>query len=543
MATLAFECVALLAVSALCGIAGNRLGARMTIAMNAAISQRLYHSGLVRGSGLEGQELATLVTEGAPAASGYFTGYLPTLMGALLMIPISGAVIGFINGWSALSIIVAMIALPPAANMMRRKNIGVQMRQLSAYDHTGREFEESLRGLTTLKIFAADKRTSDSLRARSEGFRVATMNLLSGQLRSLIGSDIVIAVSTVTAVTAAAITSPRGTGTGGIMTIVYVAIASMLLFAPERQLVYLSHSAAVAMRRGKLIAAAIGTDGGTADDAHASPSETADDTGLGPQNAGGRRTIEISHLSLDYSPSIQALRNISFSTGATGHVAIVGTSGSGKSTLLSVLTRSSGTYRGTVRINGTDILTVDPHRLRSLQTVVTGRDPLFRGTLRSNLDPASVGYDDSRLSDAIREVGLENDPAFRRGLDTRIEFQGANLSGGQRQRVCIARALLRHTPLYLFDEATSAVDREHDRQLSDAMKRLSRHALVISVSHRLATVREADRIMVMDRGSLVEQGTFDELMAEKGLFAREWNTQENIESPGLNADAGKDLAS
>ena len=172
---------------------------------------------------------------------------------------------------------------------------------------------------------------------------------------------------------------------------------------------------------------------------------------------------------------------------------------------------------------------MSPSDLITSQTVVRGTDHLFSGTLRSNLDPAGVGYSDEVLKQALRDVDLQDLLNRPEGLESRLEPGGSNLSGGQRQRLSIARGLLRGSRLYIFDEATSAVDREHDASLSALMDRLGRSSLVITITHRLAGVRDADRILLLDQGHLVESGDFDQLMEAGGLFAAQWNEQERYE--------------
>ena len=239
--------------------------------------------------------------------------------------------------------------------------------------------------------------------------------------------------------------------------------------------------------------------------------------------------IRARDLTYTYSDGFQALTDLNFDLPAKGHVGLVGASGSGKSTLASLLSGRLQGYAGDLTIGGRQISDLSREDLVGLQTVVRGTDHLFTGTIRSNLDPAGLGYLDSELLDALDQVGLTGLVQSKGGLDAHIDPEGGNLSGGQRQRLCIARGLLRRSPLYIFDEATSAVDREHDATLAALMDALGKESLVLTITHRLAGVRNADSILFLQEGRLVECGGFRELMNAGGGFAAQWKEQAQYE--------------
>ncbi|MBI0090520.1 ATP-binding cassette domain-containing protein [Bifidobacterium sp. W8113] len=253
---------------------------------------------------------------------------------------------------------------------------------------------------------------------------------------------------------------------------------------------------------------------------HADQADMSGDDSLG---------IRARNLTYTYPDGFQALTDLNFDLPAKGHVGLVGASGSGKSTLAGLLSGRLQGYAGELTIGGRQISNLSREDLVGLQTVVRGTDHLFTGTIRSNLDPAGLGYSDWELQDALDQVGLTGLVQSKGGLDAHIDPEGGNLSGGQRQRLSIARGLLRHSPLYIFDEATSAVDREHDATLAALMDALGKESLVLTITHRLAGVRNADSILFLQGGRLAESGGFRELMDAGGGFAAQWKEQAQYE--------------
>ncbi|PXY89341.1 ATP-binding cassette domain-containing protein [Bifidobacterium asteroides] len=257
-----------------------------------------------------------------------------------------------------------------------------------------------------------------------------------------------------------------------------------------------------------------------------SSSQQADQTDMSGDDSLG---ISARDLTYTYPDGFQALTDLNFDLPAKGHVGLVGASGSGKSTLAGLLSGRLQGYAGELSIGGRQISDLSREDLVGLQTVVRGTDHFFTGTIRSNLDPAGLGYSDWELQDALDQVGLTSLVQSKGGLDAPIDPEGGNLSGGQRQRLSIARGLLRRSPFYIFDEATSAVDREHDATLAALMDALGKESLVLTITHRLAGVRNADSILFLQGGRLAESGGFRDLMDAGGGFAAQWKEQAQYE--------------
>lgn len=220
-------------------------------------------------------------------------------------------------------------------------------------------------------------------------------------------------------------------------------------------------------------------------------------------------------------PEMAAVEKLDLTVEPGETIAIVGPSGAGKSTLFQLAERFYDPQIGTVRIDGVPLTSADPAEIRRRIALVPQEGTLFAASARDNLRYGNWDAGDEQIWEAARAANadgfLEELP---QGLDTFLGEGGARLSGGQRQRVAIARALLRDAPILLLDEATSALDAESERLVQQALERLMRNRTTLVIAHRLATVRAADRIVVMDGGRIVEEGRHSDLATSGGLYAR-----------------------
>lgn len=239
----------------------------------------------------------------------------------------------------------------------------------------------------------------------------------------------------------------------------------------------------------------------------------------------GLPDIALENVSLSYGEA-KILNNLSLFAESGKTTALVGASGAGKSTIFNLLTRLVDPQQGTVRLGGIDVRTLGLDDLRNLYSVVNQDALLFDETLRDNILLGRTDISDDDLKPVLDSAHVTDFlDKLPDGLDTRVGPRGSALSGGQRQRVAIARALLRNTPVLLLDEATSALDAQSEKIVQAALDKLAGGRTTLVIAHRLSTIINADKIIVMDRGEVVDAGTHAELLERGGIYADLYHLQ------------------
>ncbi|MGM9937926.1 MAG: ATP-binding cassette domain-containing protein, partial [Candidatus Ornithomonoglobus sp.] len=198
-------------------------------------------------------------------------------------------------------------------------------------------------------------------------------------------------------------------------------------------------------------------------------------------------------------------------------------------TMAGILTGQLIGYSGSISIGGTELSKISERKLLDTVTLVAHNSHIFKGTVRYNLKMGAKNAGDTEMEQVLRKVRLWDFLKGENGLDTEIAEQGANFSGGQRQRLALARALLRDTPIYVFDEATSNIDIESENAINETIADLAAKKLVIIISHRLANAASADRIFVLNNGTLAEEGAHAELIKNKAYYAELFASQQSLE--------------
>ena len=238
--------------------------------------------------------------------------------------------------------------------------------------------------------------------------------------------------------------------------------------------------------------------------------------------------IRVEHLKYVYNPGMPdettALDDVSFCVEEGGFVGIIGSTGSGKSTLISHFNGLNRPTSGRILIDGQDIRHVTLKSLRQDIGIVQQDVYLFSGTVAQNIAYGKPGATREEIMEAARLAGAEKFIlALKDGFDTYVGERGVKLSGGQKQRIAIARVFLKNPPILILDEATSALDNESEILVGQSLEKLAHGRTTLTIAHRLTTIKNYDRILVLGSEGIVESGTHDQLLAKQGVYYRLWN--------------------
>jgi len=374
---------------------------------------------------------------------------------------------------------------------------------------------DSLLNYDTVKFFAteaAETRRLDEVLAQWVDARIANQRALTVLH---VGQSAIIAMGIAAVVLLAVQSVVTGTMSIGDLVLVNAYIIQVCMPLNTLGLVFReTNDAKVNVERMFAILAARGV-----------PGEDIDLPGARPLHV-TEGAIEFEHVDFGYDPARQILRDVTFRVHPGHRIAVVGGSGSGKSTLVRLLFRIYQPNAGRVLIDGQDVREITQSSLRGAIGIVPQDTVLFNDTIAYNIAYGRQGATRAEVVRAARAAQLDE---FIERLpdhyDTRVGERGVRLSGGERQRIAIARAILKNPRIVVFDEATSALDTRSERAIQAELNRLARGRTSISIAHRLSTVVDADWILVMEHGRIVEQGTHDDLLASDGVYARMWALQ------------------
>ena len=428
----------------------------------------------------------------------------------------TGAIIGLLrsvliglgrDGASMIALVGVPLLVVPMQAIQRRIRTRSTEARINAAEISNR-LDEIFHGIATIQLTGTEPREHGRFRDVLTRYRRSAVRAAIGQDATPTVMDAAAALGVATVVAYGGLQIIEGTRTVGQFMSFFTAIT--LMFEPVRKLSGLAaqwqNILASAERINELLSVP--------------PAITSPPPPHAPAPARADCDIDIRDVHFAYGRE-PVLRGLNLRADAGQTTAIVGPSGAGKTTVFALLGRMIDPQAGQVRIGGQDIARMDLVALRGLFSVVSQDAALFDDTIRDNILMGLRDVPEARLRAAIEAAHVaEFTDALPEGLDTRVGPRGSALSGGQRQRVAIARAILRDAPILLLDEATSALDARSEALVQAALERLAQGRTTLVIAHRLATVRAAQRIVVMEQGQVVEQGTHAELLEHGAHYAR-----------------------
>lgn len=462
-------------------------------------------------------EAVQISTEGVDQLEIYFGKYVPQFFYSLLAPFTLFFIVGSINWNVALVLLLCVPLIPVSIVAVQKFARKLLAKYWGSYTGLGDSFLENLQGLTTLKIYQADERYAKKMDEEAENFRKVTMRVLIMQLNSISIMDLVAYGGAAAGILLSVLAFRDGSITAAEC--IFILLVSAEFFLPLRLLGSFFH---------------IAMNGNAAADKIFRLLDTpVPEKGTVTELKSG--DIRFEQVSFSYTKEKEVLHDISFEIPEGQFVALVGTSGCGKSTVASLImgddtgkSRDTG-LEGTVQIGETATGDIKEETLRRKITRVRHDSYLFTGTVLSNLKMANPDAGIAEMEEALKKVDLYDTVMERGGLSMQIEEKAGNLSGGQKQRLVLARAILHDSDIYIFDEATSNVDAESEEKIMEAVRLLAKTKTVILISHRLANVVQADQILVLKDGRIIEDGSHEKLMADGGYYRELFMAQAKLE--------------
>lgn len=480
------------------------------------IYQKLLRLGMAYQQVEKTSGIVQLSIEGVEQLEIYFGKYIPQFFYSLLA-PITLFVcLSFISFKAALVFMLGVPLIPLSIVAIMKVAKRILKAYWNNYANLGETFLENLQGLTTLKVYNQDERKHQEMNEEAEGFRQITMKVLSMQLNSINVMDLIAFGGSAIGTIVALYEFKRGMLQVGDL--IVIILLSSEFFIPLRLLGSYFHIAMNGMAASDRIFALLDA-----------PEE--EEGALEMMPSSPQTVIQLSHLNFSYDGERQVLQDISLDLKSGGLTAIVGESGSGKSTIASLLLAQRRVANGSILINNLPLSDVRKEELYLYVSLVSAHSHIFKGTIRENLLMAREGVTTDEMMQALRTARLESFVMqLPQGLDTEVSDNGSSLSGGQKQRLALARVILADRPVIIFDEATSNIDVESEEAIWESIYELAKQKTVLVISHRLASVKEAKVIYVLNEGQLVESGTHHELMHRGGHYTRMVEKQHQLES-------------
>jgi ABC-type transport system involved in cytochrome bd biosynthesis fused ATPase/permease subunit len=494
-------------------LASTKVKSRLRETMN----QKLMDLGTKYRKSMATSEIVQISTEGVEQLEIYFGRYVPQFFYSLLAPITLFVIVSFMSIKVALVLLlcvplipVSIIAVQKFAKKMLNKYWGI-------YTGLGDTFLENLQGLTTLKIYQADERYAKKMDEEAEKFRKITMRVLIMQLNSISVMDLIAYGGAAVGIILSILEYRSGEIT--FTACLFIMLIAADFFLPLRLLGSFFHIAMNGNAAANKIFALldIPVDKNNSKDQDSKKKEELE------------TNIQFNNVTFGYEEGQKVIDGVSFTVPKNSFTALVGTSGCGKSTIASLIMSDNRPNEGQVLMGACDINNLAEEFLHQRITRIRHDSYLFKGTVEENL---RMGREDATKEDMLQvleQVDLLETIMEKGGLSMEITEKAANLSGGQKQRMALARAILHDSEVYIFDEATSNIDVESENKIMEVIHTLAKRKTVILISHRLANVVDADQVLVMKDGKIIETGSHVELMSKQKYYYQLYTSQKELE--------------
>ena len=486
--------------------------------LRSTIYEKLLTLGVNYTDTISTSSTVQIAVDGVEQLEMYFGRFMPQLFYSVIAPVTLFAVMSFISFKTAIILLICVPLIPITIMAVMKIAKKILSKYWGVYTDLGDSFLENLQGLTTLKIFDRDEDKNDEMNKNAEHFRKITMSVLQMQLNSIIVMDIIAYGGSAIGILMALSEYRNGLITIGQVLIIILLSAEF--FIPMRLLGSFFHVAmngiSASERMFKLLDTQV---------------EDVKDLAQDKINQLENINIELKNVDFSYDKERKVLENININMENNKMVALVGESGCGKSTITNLLLKQRKVDSGEILLNGINLNDIPFDVLTKKIGFINHNAYVFNGTIEENI---RMGKNDASLEeiyDALKKANLyEFVMTLPNKLKTNVCEGGSLLSGGQKQRLALARTIITNPEIYIFDEATSNIDVESEEKVWESIYKLAKNKTVIVISHRLANVKNADSIYVLDKGHIVENGKHKELMMSKNKYYELVTHQANLEN-------------
>ena len=486
--------------------------------LRSTIYEKLLSLGVNYTDAISTSSTVQIAVDGVEQLEIYFGRFMPQLFYSLLAPLTLFAVMSFISFKTAIVLLICVPLIPMTIMAVMKIAKKLLSKYWGVYTDLGDSFLENLQGLTTLKIFDIDEDKNKEMNDNAEHFRKITMKVLSMQLNSITIMDLIAFGGSAIGILIAIAEFRAGLLTAGQVLIIILLSAEF--FIPMRLLGSFFHVAmngiSASERMFKLL------------DTEVEEIKDLDEAKLTNLN---NINIELRNVDFSYDKERKVLENINIEMKNNKMIALVGESGCGKSTITNLLLKQNKVDSGEILLNGINLNEIPFDVLTKKVGFINHSAYIFNGSIEDNIRMGKNDASYDEIYDALKKANLyEFVMNLPQKLNTNVGEGGSLLSGGQKQRLALARTIITDPEIYIFDEATSNIDVESEEKVWESIYKLAKNKTVIVISHRLANVKNADAIYVLDKGHIVEHGKHKELMMTKNKYYELVTHQQNLEN-------------